>query len=91
MGPPTGKNVAVCLACNAAAEKHDHTVTIAGVQFSLCRDCWAKVERPGRWPAQTIDAIIMASAPGSTGQRELSEADRVDLIRLGLRMPGETG
>ncbi len=59
----------------------------------LCPPCWARVERGGRKPADTIEAILIFENDPQVGGPDdpLDHEDYRDLERLGLWSPRTMG
>ena len=76
-----------CMACNAAlaAGTDAEGAKVGGKWSFLCPSCWSKVERGGRTPRQTIEAILLSYDPDFGGPDDTSDhEDLRDLERLGL-------
>ncbi|NOX52993.1 MAG: hypothetical protein GXP27_00860 [Planctomycetes bacterium] len=80
-----------CCACGANVGTAGMTpgAFVFGEAHYLCAACWDKVERRGRSPRQTIEAVVRFRCdPAVGGEADpLDENDYEDLKRLGLWEP----
>lgn len=88
LNPPEAAEQIACLACSAKLQPGDghRDVDLQGETFRLCAACWAKVERGGRSPRQTVEAVLLSYDPNFDGGPDdpCDHEDYRDLERLGL-------
>lgn len=77
-----------CYACNADIPDDDTAVRarVGGQTSYLCAACWNKVQRGGRTPKLTIEAILVYNNDPTVGGPDdpLDHEDYRDLELLGL-------